>query len=186
MATLDHVLTRPAREGLVAKLNGIWHERALWVFAAIVGGHWVEHLAQAIQIWWLGWARPDSLGVVGLAFPALVKSEALHFGFALTMIAGLVILTPGFTGRAKTWWVISMGIQVWHFVEHSLLQGQAIFDRYLFGAEIPMSVAQVWVPRVELHLAYNLAVFVPMVIAMVLHARPPKSGEAGPQCTCAL
>lgn len=186
MATLDHTIGLSRSKGVLDTLNGAWHERALWLFAAVVGAHWVEHLVQAVQIWWLGWARPDSLGLLGMYFPALVKSEVLHFGFALVMIASLIILTPGFTGAARTWWLASTGIQVWHFIEHSLLQGQALFDSYLFGAEGPISIAQVWVPRVELHLAYNLAVFIPMVVAMVLHARPPKEGQPAPVCSCAL
>lgn len=185
MATFDHALQAPVRQGWLGRLNAEWHERALWAFAAIVAAHWLEHLVQAVQIWWLGWARPEARGVLGLAFPWLVKSEALHFGFTLSMIAALAILAPGFTGKARLWWLASLGIQAWHFIEHSLLQGQAIFGSYLFGGTVPTSVAQIWVPRVELHLAYNLAVFVPMVVAMVLHARPDPGG-ATPACTCAL
>jgi hypothetical protein len=33
------------------KLNGRWHERALWIYLAIVIVHWMEHLFQAAQIW---------------------------------------------------------------------------------------------------------------------------------------
>jgi hypothetical protein len=39
------------------------------------------------------------------------------------------------------------------------------------------------VPRPELHLLYNLAVFVPMIVAMWLHTRPDQA-EVN-QCTCA-
>lgn len=35
----------------------------------VVTAHWVEHLAQAIQIWGLGWARPEAGGVLGLFLP---------------------------------------------------------------------------------------------------------------------
>ena len=38
-------------------------------------------------------------------------------------------------------------------------------------------------PRPELHLFYNLIVFVPMVVAMWLHTRPDQA--AVNECTCA-
>ena len=38
-------------------------------------------------------------------------------------------------------------------------------------------------PRPELHLLYNLAVFVPMVVAMWLHTRPNQADVN--QCSCA-
>ena len=34
------------------------HERALQIFMLIVLAHWAEHLAQAAQIYFLGWPRP--------------------------------------------------------------------------------------------------------------------------------
>jgi hypothetical protein len=44
--------TKP--QGFLEKLNGQWHERALWIYLSIVVIHWVEHLFQAAQIWILG------------------------------------------------------------------------------------------------------------------------------------
>ena len=46
----------------------------------------------------------------------------------------------------------------------------------------PTEVQQ-FIARPELHLLYNLAVFVPMVVAMWLHTRPDQA--EGNQCTCA-
>ena len=73
-------------------LNGKYHRRALWIFMAIVLAHWVEHVVQAIQIWGLGWARPDARGALGLAFPWLVKSEALHYFYAIVMLIGAAFI----------------------------------------------------------------------------------------------
>ena len=173
------------RVGTVRRLNTSWHEMALWAYAAVVALHWVEHLAQAYQIWVLDMPRPKSLGALGLVAPWLVTSELMHFGFAVFMLAGLIILAPGFSGTAAKWWYASLAIQSWHFIEHALLQGQVAVGSNLFHSDIPMSVFQQWIPRAELHLLYNLAVFLPMVVAMVLHARPSKGDEA-PACTCAL
>jgi hypothetical protein len=145
--------------------------------------HWMEHVFQAAQIWLLGVPRPQALGALGYVFPWLVKSETLHFTYALLMFIGLVLLRPGFRGRAKTWWTVSLIIQTWHLFEHSLLLYQATAGQNFFGSPVPSSVLQQWFPRVELHLFYNAAVFVPMVIAMWLHTRADQA-EVN-RCTCA-
>ena len=51
-----------AEMGFIQKLNGPWHERALWIYLAIVVLHWIEHLFQAAQIWILEMPRPEALG----------------------------------------------------------------------------------------------------------------------------
>ncbi len=176
--------TSPARN-LLGRLNNEWHERALQLFMVIVLAHWAEHLAQAFQIYALGWAVPDARGVLGMPFPWLVKSELLHYGYALVMLVGIWVLRPGFVGTSRTWWTISLGIQFWHHIEHALLQGQAIVGANLFGAPVPMSIAQLWIPRVELHLIYNTIVFVPMVIGMYYHLFPSEAEAAEMRCSCA-
>jgi hypothetical protein len=169
-----------------ARLNGAWHERGLQIFMAVVLAHWAEHLAQATQIYVLGWPTPAADGVLGLWFPWLVDSEALHYGYAAVMLAGLWVLRDGFVGRARTWWTVALGIQFWHHIEHGLLQGQAIVGANLFDSPVPISIAQIWIPRVELHLIYNSAVFLPMVIAMYEHLLPPDADLARMRCSCAV
>jgi hypothetical protein len=175
--------TTQPREGFMEKLNGRWHERALWIYLVIVIVHWVEHLFQAAQIWVLNMPRPEALGALGYVFPWLVRSEVMHWTYAVLMLIGLVLLRPGFHGSAKTWWTVSLAIQAWHLVEHTLLQVQAVAGQNLFGSPVPTSIVQQWVPRPELHLLYNLAVFIPMIVAMVQHTRP--SQAAVNACTCA-
>jgi len=65
------------------------------------------------------------------------------------------------------------------------LQAQAIFQHNLFGSPVPMSIAQLAVPRVELHLFYNTIVFIPMVIAMFYHMFPLPGEEPHQGCSCA-
>jgi hypothetical protein len=168
---------------LMDVLNGPAHERALYLYTAVVLLHWAEHLVQAYQIFVLGWPRPESGGLFGLWLPWLVRTELLHWGYAVFMLAGLIILRPGFAGRSRLFWNISLAIQGWHFIEHTLLQAQAIVGSNLFGSQVPISVVQLWVPRPELHLIYNAIVFIPMVIAMYYHLYPPAS-EAPVACTC--
>jgi hypothetical protein len=171
---------------LHARLNSSWHERSLQLFMAIVLAHWAEHLAQAFQIYVLGWAVPDARGVLGLPFPWLVSSELLHYGYALVMLTGLWVLRAGFVGWSRAWWTLALVIQFWHHIEHGILQGQAIAAQNLFNSPVPTSIAQLWFPRVELHLFYNTIVFIPMVIAMYHHMVPPSADRAGMRCSCAI
>ena len=171
----------------LTKLNAEWHETALRLFMVIVLGHWAEHLTQAVQIYALGWPVPEARGVLGLWFPWMVKSELLHYGYAIVMLIGLWILRTGFQGRSRKWWMLSFWIQFWHHIEHALLQGQALVGQNLFDSPVPVSIAQLWIPRVELHLFYNTVVFIPMVIGMYYHLFPPAGEDAHASgCSCSL
>ncbi|GAA3071331.1 hypothetical protein GCM10010485_06170 [Streptosporangium carneum] len=170
----------------MAVVNGPQHKTWLNVFLVIVVAHWAEHVAQAVQIYALGWPAAEARGVLGRPFPWLVTSEWMHYGYALLMLVGLILLRKGFTGRSRTWWNISLGIQVWHHLEHLLLLLQALTGNHLLGRPVPTSILQLAFPRVELHLFYNAVVFVPMVVAMVLHRRPRESERAAMSCNCAV
>lgn len=186
-AVLPHSDIRRTRDmSLSEKLNGPWHERALWAYTAIVLAHWSEHFVQAFQIYVLGWRIPDAKGLLGLAFPALIKSETLHYGYALVMLVAFWVLRKGFVGRSKTWWMAAFWIQFWHHIEHALLQGQAITGHNLFGSPVPTSIAQLFIPRVELHLFYNTIVTIPMVIGMFYHLFPSEEEQRKMVCSCAL
>ncbi|GAA4361248.1 hypothetical protein AB0C69_04610 [Actinomadura sp. NPDC048032] len=176
---------RGGLRSVVHLLNTRHHRAALNIYAFIVIAHWAEHIVQAVQIWVLGWPVPEARGVLGVPFPWLVTSEWMHYGYALIMLIGLVLLLPGFTGRARTWWGISLGIQVWHHFEHLLLLVQAMSDSYIAGRPAPTSIIQLLVPRVELHLFYNTLVTIPMVVAMYLHRRPNESEREAMRCSCA-
>jgi hypothetical protein len=176
--------TTRTRAGLIARLNGPWHRPALMIFGLIVLAHWAEHLTQAYQIWGLGWTPAESRGVLGMPFPWLIKQEWLHYGYAVVMLAGLWILRPGFTGRARTWWTVALAIQFWHHIEHLLLLVQSLTGQHLMGRPVPTSIAQLFFPRVELHLFYNAIVFLPMVVAMYLHLRPRRDELEAANCDC--
>jgi hypothetical protein len=172
--------------GFIERINGRDHELALRLFMVIVLGHWAEHLLQAFQIYALGWPVPQALGALGYFYPWLVRSEVLHYGYAVVMLAGLWLLRPGFTGTLdRRWWTIALAIQFWHHIEHLLLISQYMTGHNLFGRPVPTSILQIWLPRVELHLFYNTIVFIPMVIAMYHHMFPASTENAPRQCTCA-
>ncbi|MCE6996082.1 hypothetical protein LZG04_14895 [Saccharothrix sp. S26] len=167
-------------------LNTVRHKPALALFMVVVLGHWAEHIAQAVQIYALGWPTPRAKGVLGLWFPWLVTSEVMHYGYALVMLVFLFALRKGFAGRSKKWWTIALGLQFWHHIEHLLLIIQASTSTNLLGRPVPTSVIQLLIPRVELHLFYNTVVFIPMVVAMVLHMRPSPRERSEMHCSCAV
>jgi len=171
---------------LAERLNGRWHERALQVFMAVVLAHWAEHLAQALQVYVLHWPAEEARGVLGLWFPWLVDSETLHYGYAVVMLVGLWLLRAGFVGRARAWWMAAFWIQFWHHIEHALLQGQVIAGRNLFDSPVPVSLAQLVIPRIELHMIYNTIVFVPMIVAMYHHLLPTEAERERMHCGCAI
>jgi hypothetical protein len=176
-----------AHDSVYEKLNSIWHKHALNFFMFIVLAHWAEHLAQAYQIYVMGWPRPKAGGFLGLFFPWLVSSELLHYGYAIVMLIGLWLLRKGFTGTSRKWWTIALVIQFWHHIEHAVLQWQALSGHYWFGSPVPVSFVQLLLPkfRPELHLFYNAVVFIPLVIAVYYHMLPPR-GEKVAACNCAL
>lgn len=174
----------PRDAGWLQQLNGPYHKVALRVFMVIVLGHWAEHLAQAIQIYALHWPVAKANGVLGLWYPWLVQTEALHYGYALIMLIGFWLLKDGFQGLSRKWWTAAFIIQIWHHFEHFLLLAQATLHHNFFGRPVPTSILQIFFPRVELHLFYNAVVFVPMVIGMYYHVHPPTGEEASACCTC--
>lgn len=188
-ASFQQHVSRPfdSLGNLLDDLNGRWHKWAGRIFIVIVVSHWAEHLLQALQIWVLDWSRPQARGGLGLLFPWLVKSEWLHYWYAVAMLVGLVILRPAFVGRARRWWDIALAIQFWHHFEHALLLFQvAVLHHNLFGSKVPTSIVQLFVPRVELHLFYNAVVTIPMLIAMWYHLFPSREEAQKMTCTCAV
>ena len=170
--------------GLYDKLNSKWHERALQAFMFVVLAHWGEHLFQAYQIYVMGWPRPKANGLLGLWYPWLIKSEVLHYAYALVMLVGIWVLRKGFAGTGRKWWTVALVIQFWHHIEHLLLIYQATVHHNFWSKPVPCSVLQLFFPRVELHLFYNTVVFIPMVIGMYFHMFPPKGEEGLAVCTC--
>jgi hypothetical protein len=166
-------------------LNTRGHRAALTVFMVVVVAHLAEHVVQAIQIFVLGWPPPQARGILGMPFPWLITSEWLHYGYAILMLIGLLLLRRGFQGGARTWWNVALGIQVWHHFEHLLLLIQAQFGWHLMGREVPTSIIQLLVPRAELHLFYNTIVFIPMLVAVLLHRRLSPAEDTEAVCTCA-
>lgn len=188
--TQTQVVSLEKRDSLLRTLNTRWHERALYIFGAIVFLHWMEHIVQAWQIWVMGYKRPAARGVLGQFFPSLIKTEWLHFGYAVVMLAFLGLLLPGFKGRSRAFWGIAFAIQIWHMIEHSVLFYQAQAHHNWWHSKVPVSFLQHWWfqgTRVELHLFYNSIVTIPMLVGLFFHMYPPSRERVKnkAECTCA-
>lgn len=175
-----------SRSSFIDRLNGSWHERALQLFMIVVLAHWAEHLLQAYQVYVLAWPPSEAGGLLGLWYPWLVKKEALHYGYALVMLVGIWMLLPGFVGRSRSWWMLTLVLQFIHHFEHALLMAQSVLGHNLLDSPVPISVGQIWIRRVELHLIYNTAVFIPMVVAMYYHLFPSEQEACRMRCSCAI
>ncbi|MFI9407014.1 hypothetical protein [Nocardia sp. NPDC052316] len=168
----------------VAQINSEKHYQALKVYIAIIVAHWVEHVVQAFQIYVLDMPRPKAGGFLGYIVPVVNKNELLHWTYAVLMIVGLLLLRGGFQARSRKWWTIALGIQTWHFAEHSFLLTQYWSGLNFLGKPAPTSIIQTFFPRVELHLVYNMAVMLPILVALSLHWFSPKSAGSQGDCNC--
>jgi hypothetical protein len=172
---------------IVYALNGRWYKLGMQIFMIVIVLHLSEHIIQCFQLWVLHWPRPQCLGLLGLWQPWLIKTEYLHYAHALFMLLGFAVFRPSMTGKARFWWDAAFIIQFWHHFEHALLLGQALIHQNLNGFAAPVSIAQLvaqhfsglpfggqpWLPRIELHMFYNLIVLIPMLIALYYHRVPP-------------
>jgi hypothetical protein len=199
---------------LFLKLNTVWHKPALQLFTFIVLAHWGEHLVQTFQVYVLHWPLKESFGMLGMLAPWMVKSELMHYLYAIVMLIGIWIFRKGFTGRSYIWWMIAFWIQFWHHIEHALLQYQVIAGHNFLGAPAPISLIQMVgliegpaatgfnglmagppahplnsllfvVRRLEVHMIYNTIVFIPMAVGMFYHLFPSPEEEQHMGCSCA-
>jgi hypothetical protein len=167
-------------------INGPWHGRALLILFAVIFFHMFEHVVQTVQVYVLDVDRADALGLLGIWMAELIRSEAVHFGFSVYTL-GSILLTGGpAVGMARSFGLVALAVQSWHLFEHSQLILQRTTDSFFFGASEPTSLAQFLVPRVELHFIYNGAVFSALVIALLLHAYPPRGEASRSRCACAM
>ena len=134
--------TTATKQSFLEKLNGPWHERALWVY--------LDHRDRPLDRAPLP-GRPDlaprdaapaGAGCARLRVPLAgqVRGDAFHLRAADVPRPGPA--PTRFHGTAKTWWTASLVIQTWHLFEHSLLQLQAIAGQNLFGSPVPTSILQ--------------------------------------------
>ncbi|HEU0073263.1 MAG TPA: hypothetical protein VFS30_04560 [Dehalococcoidia bacterium] len=171
---------------LYERINGPWHGRALLILFAVILFHMFEHVVQVVQTYLLGVDRVDALGLLGVWMPDLIRSETVHFGFSVYTWSAIFLTGGAAVGMARNIGLIALSVQSWHLLEHSTLIFQRATDSFFFGASEPTSLAQLLIPRVELHFIYNGVVFSAIVIALLLHAYPPRGETARSRCVCTM
>jgi hypothetical protein len=139
------------------------------IFGVLMIAHWLEHIFQAYQVYVMHMDRACALGMLGMKYPWLIRTESLHYFFALLTSIGFIVAGwHYFESRfVIKLWTAGAAASLWHLFEHTLLFGQALSHRYLFGAHQPISIIQLFVPRIELHLFYNSIITVFMVWALI-------------------
>ncbi len=139
------------------------------LFTFLITFHFLEHLYQMVQVYYLGIERSKAGGILGSVYPWLMKSELLHYGYAVFMFMGINYFIRESKGKELRWWKLSFGLQTWHLFEHSILLSQAICGLYP-----TVSVGQIFLPKIELHFFYNCVVFIPIMVAMYYRTIKPR------------
>jgi len=171
----QHAQRRP--HGTFQPFSKVWFRRLLIIYLILIVTHFIEHVLQLIQAAVLAWPRAEAGGLIGLWSPQLLTNESLHFSYNLMQLVGLLVLSYHVTGRARTWWRIAIGVQLWHFFEHFLLQSQWLTGIFLFNASKQIGIGEFFLPRLELHFIYNALVFVPTMIGVYFYVRSQVSRQ---------
>lgn len=85
-----------------------------YVLVITQGGHFLEHVAQMVQIHLLGRQGSDARGVVGA-----LDVEWVHLGFNTWVFVALVALLLRF--RRNPWLWVTLLVAGWHQVEHTYI-----------------------------------------------------------------
>lgn len=156
---------------LIYTINDRYYFQALNFFNVIVVIHFLEHVAQMMQLYVLHLSRPQCLGLLGTVYPWLMHQEGLHYAHALFMLVMLYLLRIGFYGGL--WWDAAMWFSFYHHLEHAILLSQSFM-----GVPMPLrwSLGSFLIPRLELHFIYNLIAIGLMMMAFKAKIPPSREG----------
>ena len=140
----------------------------LYVLVVTQVGHFLEHLAQMVQLHLLDLSGPHARGVFGQ-----LDIEWVHFAWNTWVLLAALILVVRFP-RNRWLWALAIAA-AWHEAEHAYLlavyltTGQAgtpglLASGGLAGGGLPIA-------RPELHFAYNLVETVPLLAAFAVEIR---------------
>lgn len=133
--------------------------------------HWIEHVAQVYQHWWLGISLLESHGIL-----FFFDFEWNHFVFNSIYLLGLTIVfwrgglykTSTFGGKeaiAVKIFFAGLILQLYHQVEHSV----KIYQHISRGCEPCPGILGWYVDGIYLHFFFNTAVLIsPLVAFFVL------------------
>ena len=141
--------------------------------------HFIEHIAQIVEVDVVGWQRLLSTGILGG-----LDLEPVHFVFDTTLLILTTILLFGKFKRNIALW-IAWVVAIWHTTEHWYITYFYFFDYANYDPNNPHGLKAregllgqdglLWpsspFPRIELHFIYNLLYTIPLVWAFVLVVR---------------
>jgi hypothetical protein len=150
-----------------------WYRRYQWLalFYALVvtqTGHFLEHVAQIVQIHALRLTGPDARGIV-----STLDVEWVHFTWNTWVLLAVVLLLTRFGSNRWLW--LTFALSAWHELEHAYIfsvylttgvsgtPGLLSSGGLLFGG-LPLA-------RPDLHFLYNLVETVPLVLAFLTQVR---------------
>ena len=140
----------------------------LGVLALSQTAHFLEHVAQMVQIHLLHLSGPNAQGIVGQ-----LNIEWVHFLWNAFVLVAVLVLLPRF--RTNPYLIAVAPLAAWHFVEHCVMiatylqtgvsgtPGLLSSGGLLFGG-LPVT-------RPDLHFVYNFAETVPLIVAWVTELR---------------
>jgi hypothetical protein len=158
----------------VYSLDVVWTSRQygwlalFYVLVVSQGGHFLEHVAQMVQIHLMGRSGPGARGVFGQ-----LDVEWVHFVWNTWVLAAVVLLVVRF--RCNLWLWTSLLFAAWHEIEHAYLlavyldtgraggPGLLAEGGRLFGG-LPLT-------RPDLHFLYNLIETIPLLVAFAVEFR---------------
>ena len=153
------------RESYVEKMRGRDSRRYFLIFLGTIlviqGLHDMEHIAQSIQVFFLGVPRASAGGLLGSVFdfPIVHFTYNILFFVALTWAVAWVYGLGGFRkfDAAGMWTLlIAAGIQAYHAVEHIL----QVTQEAATGTQRPPGAIGLIGDSVIAHLILNTVVFV--------------------------
>jgi len=156
--------------------------RRFYVAVLVVQGvHVIEHVIQLVQVYVLGIADDDALGLLGYVFQFDGTEEYLHLAFNGLYLLSLYVVLIGVigwwrSGRIPAWVLVmyagyATGLESWHMVEHIVIIRNAIRNG---GCPCPgIGDVALGVTDTQLHFVYNLIAYAGTVLpaAYLLWAR---------------
>jgi hypothetical protein len=150
----------------------------LAVVAVVQGVHVVEHVLQLIQVYVLGVAEDDALGLLGYLIQFNGTEEWLHLGFNSLYLAALyVLILPlwRITPQVLPTWAFavfvlgSVWLETWHVIEHGVIISHVIANS---GCPCPgIGDAALGVTDTILHFIYNAIAYAGVAIAFLYALR---------------
>ncbi len=139
-----------------------------YVLTVTQGGHFLEHVAQMVQIHLMDRTGPQARGVFGQ-----LDIEWVHFAWNTWVLGAVLLLVYRF--RHNLWLWATVLFATWHEIEHAVMlavyletgkagdPGLLAQGGRLFGG-VPMI-------RPDLHFLYNLIETIPLFIAFIVEFR---------------